>query len=127
MGHGRFLFCFETDIFVDEMVGVFLGLQLFPAVKSLEQETSWIYSFQWMEMVHFHVTSHVLHGQWFFAKKEDTRKSKTDGFPKRISFSKCMIFQVKHVELQEGVGIEQMGGKLGKLYNCYYPPCYYPP
>jgi len=63
MGHGKFLFCFETNIFVDEMVGVFLGLQLIPAVKSLEQETSWIYFFQWMEVVHFHVISHVLHGQ----------------------------------------------------------------
>ena len=90
MGHGKFFFYFETDIFVDEMVGVFLGLQLIPAMKSLEQETSWIYSFQWMEMVHFHVISHVLHGQWFFglqtsmesggffANKRNNRKSKTD-------------------------------------------------
>ena len=83
MGHGKFLFCFETDIFVDEVVGVFLGLQLVPAVKSLEQETSWIYSFQWMEMVHFHVISPCssrpvifraakksMESGGFFAKKE---------------------------------------------------------
>ena len=50
---------------------------------------------------------------WIFRQKRNTRKSKTDGFSKGISFSKCMIFQVKHVELQEGVGIEKMGGNTG--------------